>query len=116
IFGCTKKSRMMSMANMVANFRVIGFTTILAMLIILLFFVQPNISGALLTFESISAVSNTGLTLGATNLLNPAGMLIIIALMTVGKIGFLSTVISFFPRYQRVIEDAPTDKESLPVD
>ncbi len=99
-----------------ANFRVIGFTTILAMLIILLFFVQPNISGALLTFESISAVSNTGLTLGATNLLNPAGMLIIIALMTVGKIGFLSTVISFFPRYQRVIEDAPTDKESLPVD
>lgn len=99
-----------------ANFRIIGFTTILAMLILVLFFVQPNISGLWLTFESISAVSNTGLTLGATSLLNPVGMVIIILLMTVGKIGFLSAVISFFPRYQRVIETAPTDEESLPVD
>lgn len=99
-----------------ANFRVIGFTIILFVLLIALFFVQPNISGMYLFFEAISGVSNTGLTLGATILLNDWGMIIIIILMTVGKLGFITTVISFFPKYQHLIEHAKTDFDEFPVD
>ena len=80
-----------------ANFRVIGFTAILLIVLLLLFFIQPNISGLYLLFEGISAVSNTGLTLGATYLLNTWSMILIIILMIVGKVGFITRIISFFP-------------------
>lgn len=99
-----------------ANFRVIGFTSVLVVVIFLLFFVQPNISGLYLIFESISAVSNTGFTLGATYLLNIWSMLLIIILMIVGKVGFITTVVSFFPRHQILMETAKKDSEELPVD
>lgn len=99
-----------------SNFRVIGCTIILFVLLIALFFVQPDISGLYLAFEAISAVSNTGLTLGATNILNDWGMMIIIILMTVGKLGFITTVISFFPKYQQLIEHAGHDFDEFPVD
>ncbi|HVA97243.1 MAG TPA: potassium transporter TrkG [Candidatus Acidoferrales bacterium] len=99
-----------------ANFRVIGFTTILIIVLLLLFIVQPNISGLYLIFEGISAVSNTGFTLGATYLLNTWSMLLIILLMVVGKVGFITTVVSFFPKHQLLMEQAKHDSEELPVD
>lgn len=99
-----------------ANFRVIGFTTVLFVVLVLLFLVQPNISGLYLIFEGISAVSNTGLTLGATYLLNAWSMILIIILMIVGKVGFITTVVSFFPRHQLLMETAKKDIEELPVD
>lgn len=99
-----------------ANFRVIGFTIILGSVIFLLFLFEPHMSALLLTFESISAVTNTGLTLGATELLDGIGMFLVILLMIVGKLGFITTVISFFPKYQRLIEHAKTDFDEFPVD
>jgi trk system potassium uptake protein TrkH len=99
-----------------ANFRIIGFTIIILVLLLLLFFVQPDLSGLYLTFEAISGVSNTGLSLGATGLLNSWGMILIIILMTVGKLGFITTVISFFPKYQHLLEHAKHDHDEFPVD
>jgi trk/ktr system potassium uptake protein len=99
-----------------ANFRVIGFTSVLLIIIFLLFLVQPNIPGFYLVFESISAVSNTGFTLGATTLLNIWSMLLIIVLMIVGKVGFITTIVSFFPKHQLLMETAKKDIEELPVD
>lgn len=101
---------------MEANFRVIGFVLIILVLLLILFFVQPDISGYWLTFEAISGVSNTGLTLGATTLLNNWGMIILIILMTAGKLGFITTVISFFPKYQKLMENAKTENDEFPVD
>lgn len=99
-----------------ANFRIIGFSFILFVVTLLLFFVQPDISGLLLAFESISAVTNTGLTLGATEHLNAVSIMLLIILMIVGKLGFITTIISFFPRYQLLIEHAKTDYDEFPVD
>ncbi|HWZ66008.1 MAG TPA: potassium transporter TrkG [Patescibacteria group bacterium] len=101
---------------MEADLRVIGFSLVVMILIVSLFFVQPNISGFWLMFEGISAVSNTGLTLGATGVLNSMAMIIIITLMTIGKIGFIATVTSFFPRFRHMIERADTNFDALPVD
>jgi trk system potassium uptake protein TrkH len=95
-----------------ANFRIIGFTAVLMVVLLLLFLVQPNLSGLYLIFEGISAVSNTGFTLGATYLLNNWGMILIIILMIVGKVGFISTIVSFFPQHQLLLERA----QQLPVD
>lgn len=99
-----------------ANFRVIGFTAVLLSVLLILFFVQPNISGLYLLFEGISAVSNTGFTLGATYLLNNWSMILIIILMIVGKVGFITTIVSFFPKHQVLMEMAQHDPEELPVD
>ncbi len=99
-----------------ANFRIIGFSSVLLIIILLLFLFQPHVSGLFLLFEAISAVTNTGFTLGATNALNDISMLLLIILMIVGKVGFITTVISFFPRYQLLIEKAEHDFDELPVD
>lgn len=99
-----------------ANFRVIGFVIITLTLLFILFCIEPNISGYWLMFEAISGVSNTGLSLGATGLLSDAGMIVIIILMTVGKLGFITTVISFFPKYQKLMESAKTEHDEFPVD
>jgi trk system potassium uptake protein TrkH len=99
-----------------ANFRVIGFSIILFILTFVLFLVQPDISGFFIFFESISAVTNTGLSLGATGMLNGASMIIMIVLMTMGKLGFITTVISFFPKYQHLLERAHHEFDEFPVD
>lgn len=99
-----------------ANFRVIGFTIVLLILTFIAFLVQPNLSGLFLFFESISAVTNTGLTLGATPLLNSTNLIIMIILMTIGKLGFITTVISFFPKYQHLLESAQHEFDEFPVD
>lgn len=99
-----------------SNFRIMGFGLIVMCCIIILFFLQQNLSGLWIIFESISAVSNTGLSLGATNLLSDAGMIVMILLMTVGKIGFITTIISFFPKLQNLLSSAESDYDEFPVD
>jgi trk system potassium uptake protein len=99
-----------------ANFRLIGFTSIVLILSLVLFIIESNISGNWLLFEAISAVSNTGLSLGATSLLGNFGMILIMILMIMGKIGFISFIISFFPKLQDVLEKADKNANEFPVD
>ena len=99
-----------------ANFRLIGFTSIVLILSFVLFVLEGAISGNWLLFEAISAVSNTGLSLGATPLLGNAGMILMMILMIMGKIGFISFVISFFPKLQNLLENSDRNANEFPVD
>lgn len=51
-----------------------------------------------LLFEAISAITTTGLSLGATERLSPAGRLVIVALMFVGRLGPLTLLAAFLER------------------
>ncbi len=53
------------------------------------------------TFEAVSAFATVGLSLGATSLLTPAGKLIIIALMFVGRVGLLTLAFTIVKRARR---------------
>ena len=99
-----------------ADFRIVGFTMALSILLFVLFLTQPDVSGFDLAFEAVSAVSNTGLTLGVTNALNTSSMVVIIVLMTMGKIGFIATITSFFPKYQMLVQKAESTFDDFPVD
>ena len=99
-----------------ANFRMIGFTAIVIIITGMLFVAEGNITGNWLLFESVSAVSNTGLSLGATPNLGVFGMTLIMLLMTIGKIGFISFIISFFPRLQILLEQTDRNANEFPVD
>ena len=99
-----------------ANFRILGFSTATIFTLLLLFFFESNISGYWLIFEAISAVSNTGLTLGATPQLSLIGMSFIMILMLIGKLGFISFVISFFPKLQTLLQSTDSGRDEFPVD
>lgn len=47
-----------------------------------------------LTFEAVSAISNTGLSLGVTPILTWGGKLLLIALMYIGRVGPLTLAAS----------------------
>ena len=99
-----------------ANFRIIGFISMIVLITLGLFISDSDISGYYLLFESISAVSNTGLSLGATPLLSQTGMGLLMILMTVGKIGFISFIISFFPNLQKLLDQSGREANEFPVD
>jgi Trk-type K+ transport system membrane component len=99
-----------------ANFRIIGFISMIVLITLGLFVSDSDISGYYLLFESISAVSNTGLSLGATPLLSATGMGLLMILMTVGKIGFISFIISFFPNLQKLLDQSGREANEFPVD
>ncbi len=99
-----------------ANFRLIGFSFLTFVTTILIFFEQPGASGWWLLFEAISAVSNTGLTLGATNDLTQLSMTSVMFLMIMGKIGFIATTVSFFPKLQHLLERYPEEHDQVAVD
>jgi trk system potassium uptake protein TrkH len=99
-----------------ANLRLMGFSFITIVIVILMFFSQPDIKGIWLLFEAISGVTNTGLTMGATPLLNAFEMILVIILMTIGKVGFISATISFFPKLQSLLEASEHSEDEFPVD
>lgn len=77
-----------------------SFTIIIVFIIILfvlgiLFYFLNNIGILNIVFESISAVTNTGLTITDYNNLNIAGEIILIMLMFIGRIGPLSMILIF---------------------
>jgi trk system potassium uptake protein TrkH len=98
-----------------SNFRIIAFTLATLLIVSFTFFTQPNVSGFWLFFEGISAVSNTGLTMGAVNLLNYPTMLLMILLMILGKIGFLSFS-SLSKKFDTLLSKKTTDYEAFSVD
>jgi trk system potassium uptake protein len=99
-----------------ANFRVVGFTFTVIVITLILFLGENNIGGTSLLFESISAVSNTGLSKGATGSLGFLSMSLIMFLMIIGKLGFISFVISFFPKLQDLLQSVSVDGDEFPVD
>lgn len=64
-------------------------------------FTEKDISLYRLIFESASALSTVGLSLDLTPLLTPAGKIIIICAMLVGRIGVLAFIVSFSKEYTK---------------
>jgi trk system potassium uptake protein len=64
--------------------------------IFLLTYTNPDLPLRAMVFESFSAFSTVGLSLGITNQFNDAGKLILIATMFIGRIGTLTILVAFF--------------------
>lgn len=77
-----------------------SFTIIIVFMVVLfisgmIFYSLNNIGPLNIVFESISAVTNTGLTITDYNNLNIAGEMILIILMFIGRVGPLSMILIF---------------------
>ncbi len=77
------------------NVKLYGLSFLVISSVLALFISESKSNGLEIIFEAISAISNTGLSLNITPTLSSLGMAIVILLMIVGKVGFLSFVISF---------------------
>lgn len=67
----------------------------------LLALVEPDIDFLALLFETVSALGTVGLSLGITDDLGGAGRLIIVALMYLGRIGFLTFALALVDKHPR---------------
>lgn len=67
----------------------------------LLALVEPEIDFLALLFETVSALGTVGLSLGVTDDLGGAGRLIIVALMYLGRIGFLTFALALVDKQPR---------------
>jgi len=65
-----------------------------AFLALLLLIAMEEMPAWSLTFEIVSALSTTGLTVGATSGLSTAGKLIISLLMLIGRIGLITVAVA----------------------
>jgi len=63
-----------------------------------------------LAFESISAISTTGLSMGITNSLCDASKVVIIFTMYIGRIGVLTFLIALFPQKEKRLYEYPDEK------
>lgn len=66
--------------------------TLVALVAVVLLMGFSNLDAWMVTFEAISALSTTGLSLGATAELGAIGKMIIIALMLIGRLGLITIV------------------------
>ncbi len=70
----------------------------------ILLYVEPDKSSGALIFESFSAFTNLGLSLGITQTLSLLGKSIVIVSMIIGRIGSLTLVLAFKRKYSRSVE------------
>lgn len=90
-----------------------GLAITTALTIILLFYLTREADSYILLFEAASAMTNTGLSLGATGVLGPVSLLVIMLLMIISKLDFVSFIVSFFPKIRELFESA--EKKELPI-
>ncbi len=64
-------------------------------------------------FETISAMSTVGMTVGITTSLGTAGQYIVALLMYLGRVGSMAFAISFFEKKKKVTINYPTEKISI---
>lgn len=77
---------------------------------ILLNFSEPSVSMKDLLFESVSAYSTSGLSLGLTPLLSSTGKIILIFTMFVGRVGTLTLLVAFIKNTRNKSYIYPTEK------
>lgn len=71
---------------------------------------NPEISIRAIVFESVSAFSTVGLSLGITHQLNDTGKLILTAAMFIGRIGTLTLLVAFFKKLSSWSYRYPTEQ------
>lgn len=76
-------------------FAVVGVSlSILATAMVILTFLEPDISISALAFESVSALCTVGLGLGTTEILGPAAKVVLVVLMFVGRVGIIGMMMA----------------------
>lgn len=92
-----------------SNATMIFSLTILFVAIFILSILEPNISILALTFESVSALSTVGSTLGVTPLLGDASKSLIIILMFIGRVGLLTLMMGLIKQVKVTKYRYPSD-------
>lgn len=77
---------------------------------VLLNFSDPQLPMKSLLFEAISAYTTCGFSLGITPLLSPAGKMIVIATMFIGRVGTLTLLVAFIKNTRNKSYLYPTEK------
>lgn len=77
---------------------------------VLLNFTDPDKEMIPLLFETVSAYSTCGLSMGVTQSLSPAGKIIIITTMFVGRVGMLTLLVAFIKNTKNKSYIYPTEK------
>lgn len=74
---------------------IFGSTVIIAVFFILLLIFEPSIPSVDLLFETVSAFSTVGLSMGITSFLCNESKFLLILLMFIGRVGFITVLMSF---------------------
>lgn len=83
-----------------------AFVMIVCSVVVILFFyvvlllLEPEMTSIEILFESVSAFSTVGLSLGITPALCEASKFLLVVLMFVGRVGFITVMMSLIPRSQ----------------
>lgn len=77
---------------------IFGSVVVIAIFFTTLLILEPNMSSRDLLFETISAFSTVGLSLGCTTSLCSASKVALVLLMFIGRVGFITVVMSIIPR------------------
>lgn len=70
---------------------------------------NPTLSPLGLLFESVSAIATVGVSMDLTPNLNTLGRLVIMALMFIGRVGYITVLLSLMTKKEKHISYAPTD-------
>ena len=88
---------------------VVGSICCIIIFYVLLLLLEPHLPTRGLLFETLSAFSTVGASLNITPLLGDASKLLITLLMFIGRIGFISLLMSFTKRGQQPHYRYPKD-------
>lgn len=77
---------------------IVGSLLVIGFFFVALLILEPEHSAAALLFETVSAFSTVGSTLGITTSLCTASKFMLVLLMFIGRIGFITVMMSIVPR------------------
>ena len=80
---------------------VFGSICIIALFYVALLILEPAISSMDLLFESVSAFSTVGSSLGITPLLSNTSKILLVVLMFLGRVGFITVLMSIMPQKEQ---------------
>lgn len=80
---------------------VVGSLFVIGVFFIGLLVAEPNMSPMALLFETVSAFSTVGSTLGITPYLCDASKFMLVLLMFIGRVGFITMIMSIVPRKEQ---------------
>ena len=80
---------------------VFGSISIIALFYVALLLLEPSIPSIDLLFESVSAFSTVGSSLGITPLLGNTSKILLVVLMFLGRVGFITVLMSILPQKEQ---------------
>ena len=80
---------------------VFGSICIIALFYVVLLLLEPGLQSIDLLFESVSAFSTVGSSLGITPLLGDISKLLLVVLMFLGRVGFITVLMSIMPQKEQ---------------